>query len=131
KVAGMTIGSMPLWLIAAFIAWHRSGPPNAEIMFQSGMVALFSGIIATILFFKATAMVSSQPTALGAIEATQSFEIVITLVIEILFLGGVIPSTFGILGILLIVLGMIYYSKVSSEKPLIQIHQQKKPNYYK
>lgn len=120
KVAGMTIGSMPLWIIVAFIAYERSGPPAAEVMFQSGMVALFSSIIATILFFKATAMVSTQPTALGAVEATQSFEIIITLLVEIIFLNGVFPSIYGNIGIILIVIGMIYYSKVSAEKPALQ-----------
>lgn len=113
RVAGMTIGSMPLWIIVAFFAWERSGMPNNEMMIQSGLVALFSGIIATILFFKATSMVNDNPSALGAVEATQSFEIIITILIEILILNAPIPSVYGITGILLIVTGMIYYSKVS------------------
>jgi len=114
RVAGMTIGSMPLWIIVSFFAYKRSGFPNSEMIFQSGMVALFSGIVATILFFKATSMVNNQPTALGAVEATQSFEIIITLLIEVLFLNGALPSVYGFVGIMLIVLGMIYYSKASS-----------------
>jgi drug/metabolite transporter (DMT)-like permease len=114
RVAGMTIGSMPLWIIVSLFAYERSGPPSSDLLFQSGMVALFSGIIATILFFKATSMVNDQPTALGAVEATQSFEIIITLIIEILFLNGTIPTPYGLAGIALIVIGMVYYSKASS-----------------
>lgn len=117
RVAGMTIGSIPLWIIVSFFAYERSGLPNYEMILQSGMVALFSGIIATILFFKATSMVANQPTALGAVEATQSFEIIITLVIEVLVLNGTIPSVYGFSGIALIILGMGYYSKVSSQLP--------------
>src|SRR5690606_36212298 len=67
RVAGMTIGSMPLWIIVAFSAWERSGMPNNDMMIQSCLVALFSGIIATILFFKATSMVNDNPSALGAV----------------------------------------------------------------
>lgn len=118
KVASMTIGSIPFWIVISIFAWYRSGPPSDEVMVQSGLVALFSGIIATVLFFKATSMVSTQPTALGAIEATQSFEIVITLIIEVLFLNAIIPSYFGFFGISLIIIGMIYYSKVSSKPHL-------------
>jgi len=114
RVAGMTIGSIPLWIIVSLFAYGRSGMPDQGMVLQSGLVALFSGIIATILFFKATSMVDTQPTALGAVEATQSFEIIITLIIEILFLNGVIPTPYGLAGIALIVIGMVYYSKVSS-----------------
>ena len=39
---------------------------------QTFIVALFAGVIATVLFFWATDLVRSQPENLAAVEATQS-----------------------------------------------------------
>src|SRR5471030_1173724 len=58
RVFGMTLCSMPFWIIISSYAVLSVGLPNKEQMFQSLIVAVFSGIIATILFFKATDMVS-------------------------------------------------------------------------
>jgi len=116
RVAGMTLGSMPLWLIVAAIAYFRSGAPSSSELIQSGFIALSSGVIATVLFFKATEMAGNNTSILGAVEATQSAEIGITLMLELLFLNGQAPSLLSILGMILITLGMLYYTKISSAK---------------
>lgn len=114
RVACMTIGSIPLWIIVSAVAFYRSGLPAEGQVIQSGIIAVFSTIIATVIFFKATEMAGNNSETLGAVEATQSIEIIITLLAEIIFLNGNIPSTLGIMGIFIIIIGMFYYSKISS-----------------
>ncbi|HYK76062.1 MAG TPA: multidrug resistance efflux transporter family protein [Daejeonella sp.] len=113
RVLGMTIGSIPLWILVSIVAYDQSGWPSTGQIIQSGGVALSSSVIATILFFKATAMVKNDATALGAVEATQSTEIIITLVAELLILHTSLPSWGSMLGILIISGGMFLYAKVS------------------
>ena len=115
RVACMTMGSIPLWLMVSAIAYGRSGLPTQPQLLQSGLIALFSTIIATVLFFKATEMAGNNAKALGAVEATQSVEIIITLIAEILFLQGHFPSFIACSGIIIIIIGMFYYSKVSNK----------------
>ncbi|ADY50827.1 hypothetical protein Pedsa_0241 [Pseudopedobacter saltans DSM 12145] len=116
RVACMTLGSMPLWFIISAIAYERSGFPSENQIIQSGLISLFSTIIATVIFFKATEMAGNNAEALGAVEATQSIEIVITLIAEILFLNAAFPSLLGCIGILVIILGIYYYSLVSVKR---------------
>ena len=70
-------------------------------------MALFSGVVATVLFFAATDMVRHDPRQLAVIEATQSGEVIFTLIGGVLFLGGPMPTLGGFLGIAIIVIGMI------------------------
>ncbi len=110
RVFGMTICSMPFWLICGIVAGVGSGMPTQGQLLQSFLVALFSGVIATILFFRATDLVRKNPRQLAVIEATQSGEVIFTLILGILILGDAVPSTSGWIGILLIVIGMILNS---------------------
>lgn len=114
RVFGMTLCSMPFWGVLSGISVMRVGLPSGNQLFQSLIVALFSGVVATILFFKATDMVKDNPKQLAVIEATQSGEVLFTLLGGILFLGDSLPTPIGYLGILLIVAGMIANSIVSS-----------------
>lgn len=113
RVFGMTLCSMPFWLILSVIAFFRSGLPSGGQILQSLGVALFSGVIATILFFKATDLVKHNPKHLAMVEATQSGEVLFTLLGGILLLGDQMPDAVGFLGIALIVIGMIGNSLVS------------------
>ncbi|WP_249727716.1 multidrug resistance efflux transporter family protein, partial [Bacillus paralicheniformis] len=54
RVLGMTIASMPAWIIIAIYASLTVGLPSASQMFQSLLVGISSGVIATVLFFIAT-----------------------------------------------------------------------------
>ena len=54
RVFGMNLCSMPFWLICSVYALGTHGLPSGGQIFQSVIVAVFSGVIATILFFEAT-----------------------------------------------------------------------------
>jgi drug/metabolite transporter (DMT)-like permease len=114
RVFGMTLCSMPFWLVAAVVAGAVYGAPSGGQLAQSFVVALFSGVIATLLFFEATNLTKNNPKQLAVIEATQSGEVLFTLLGGILFLGDPLPSLAGWLGIGLIVAGMICNSLASA-----------------
>ncbi len=107
RVFGMTLCSIPFWIVAAVTAFVRSGLPTGGQAVQSLGVALFSGVIATVLFFHATDLVKQDQKKLAAVEATQCGEVIFTLLGGILVLGDSLPSLTGLIGILLIVGGMI------------------------
>lgn len=79
-------------------------------LLQSFLVALFSGVIATILFFQATDLVKDNPKQLAVIEATQSGEVIFTLLLSVLVLGDAMPTWIGFVGISLVIVGMILNS---------------------
>ena len=107
RVAGMTFCSMPFWLLLSILAAVRTGMPGRGQVLQSVCVALFSGVIATVLFFKATDMVKHNPRHLAVIEATQCGEVVFTLLGGIFLLHDGVPDAVGLAGIAVIVAGMI------------------------
>lgn len=113
RVFGMTLCSMPFWILGAVFAWSRAGLPDLGQNVQSFLVAVFSGIIATYLFFKATDMVKQNPKRLALVEATQSLEVVFTLAGGICVLGDSMPSLAGFAGIALILAGMTANSLVT------------------
>ncbi len=110
RVFGMTLCSMPFWLILSAIAYGRVGLPSSGQTLQSVCVALFSGVIATVLFFRATDLVRHDQKKLALIEATQCGEVLFTLLGGILILGDSVPAPIGFAGILLIVAGMVLNS---------------------
>ncbi len=114
RVFGMTLCSIPFWIVTAVIAAVRSGAPTGGQALQSLGVALFSGVIATVLFFHATDLVKQDQKKLAAVEATQCGEVVFTLLGGVLVLGDAMPGVLGMLGILLIVGGMIANSLLAS-----------------
>ncbi|MGN0371865.1 MAG: multidrug resistance efflux transporter family protein [Enterocloster sp.] len=107
RVFAMTLCSMPFWLAVSAAAAVRYGLPGRGQVIQSLLVALFSGVIATILFFRATDMVKENQRQLAVIEATQSGEVVFTLLGGILILHDSMPELSGLAGIAVIVAGMI------------------------
>ena len=110
RVFGMTLCSMPFWLILSAAAYGRVGLPSQGQTLQSVCVALFSGVIATVLFFRATDLVRHDQKKLALIEATQCGEVLFTLLGGILILGDSVPAPVGFAGILLIVAGMVLNS---------------------
>lgn len=115
RVFGMTLCSMPFWLLLSLYALAQSGPPSYGQTVQSFIVALFSGVIATVLFFEATNLVKANQKQLALIEATQSGEVLFTLLGGILFLSDSMPTAAGFIGIAVIVLGMIGNSFASAK----------------
>ncbi|MDO4491846.1 MAG: multidrug resistance efflux transporter family protein [Lachnospiraceae bacterium] len=110
RVFGMTLCSLPFWLLCSIYALFKQGLPSQGQVLQSGSVALFSGVIATLLFFEATNLVKENPKQLAIVEATQAGEVLFTLLGGILFLQDSLPSPVGIAGIIVVVLGMILNS---------------------
>ena len=110
RVFGMTLCSMPFWLLCSVYALFTHGLPSFGQVVQSVSVALFSGVVATLLFFEATNLVRHNSKQLAIIEATQAGEVLFTLLGGILFLHDSLPTKAGFLGIGIVVLGMLLNS---------------------
>lgn len=107
RVYGMTLCSMPFWIILSGYALFTNGLPSAGQVGQSLLVTIFSAVIATLLFFEATNLVKHDPKQLAVVESTLSIEVIFTLLGGVLFLGDPLPTTLGFIGIAIIIIGMI------------------------
>jgi drug/metabolite transporter (DMT)-like permease len=116
RVLGMTLASLPFWFLLSLYGFFNVGLPSKEQMFQSVLVAVFSGVIATVLFFKATDQVRGNMQKLASVEATQSLEVLFALLGELLFLSIQIPSPLSWIGMFIVILGMILHSYVAHHK---------------
>lgn len=110
RVLGMTIASMPVWIMMAMYALMTVGLPSMSQVINSLIVALSSGIVATVLFFIATDRVRNDQRKLAAVEATQSAEIVFVIIGEMMLLNVALPSTMALVGISIIIVGMFIHS---------------------
>jgi drug/metabolite transporter (DMT)-like permease len=113
RVLGMTLASMPLWIVLAIYGLFTVGPPSVGQSIQSGLVAITSGVIATILFFQATDLVRGNMQKLGNVEATQSMEVLFALIGELILLKAAFPSLLSWTGMILVMAGMVLHSYVS------------------
>lgn len=123
RVLGMTIASMPAWIIIAIYAVLTVGLPSASQMFQSLLVGISSGVIATVLFFIATDRVRDHQGKLAAVEATQSTEILFVIIGEVLLLGIAFPNPIALAGLGVIIVGMLlhsYYTMIIGKKNPVQ-----------
>lgn len=116
RVLGMTIASLPFWVILSAAAMATSGVPSFGQVTQSGLVALFSGVFATVLFFAATDLVRGNMQKLGAVEATQSLEVLFAVLGEVVLLSSPMPSGISLTGMALVIIGMVLHSYVTSNK---------------
>jgi drug/metabolite transporter (DMT)-like permease len=110
RAFGMTIASLPWWIVLAGIGWVESGPPTNDQLWQTFLVAISSGVIATVLFFQATDLCANNPVKLAGVEATQSAEIIFVLAGEMWLLSIASPTFLSMLGVLIIMLGMFLHS---------------------
>lgn len=122
RVLGMTIASLPFWLILGLGGLGTVGLPSTMQVVQTMIVALFSGVIATLLFFGATDLTGGDVRQLAAVEATQAGEVVFALVGEIVLLGGHVPSPIAFAGMAIVIGGMIVHS-LTAHKPTINVAQ--------
>ncbi len=113
RVLGMTLASLPVWLILSLYGLATVGAPSASQMGQSLLVAICSGLIATVLFFSATDLVKDSPHKLAAVEATQAGEVIFAVLGEMVLLSGQFPAWWSWLGMGLVVVGMVLHSYVS------------------
>lgn len=116
RVLGMTICSIPFWILLSLFGGLVHGAPSSNQSIQSLLVALFSAVIATLLFFQATNMVRNHPKQLSMVEGTIAGEVIFTLIGGILFLHDSIPTGIQFIGIGLILIGMILNCRVASEE---------------
>lgn len=107
RIFAMIICSLPAWIICSIIGYFQTGFPSTNQIILSSSIALFSGFIATYLFFYATQLAHKNPQNLANVEATQSFEVIFTVILGYLFLGDRIPSYLVIIGIMLVVIGVV------------------------
>ena len=116
RTYGMTLCSLPFWILLSIFGLAKVGVPSTNQTLQVFLVAVFSGVVATLLFFKATDLVKANQKQLAVVESTQSGEVLFTLVGGVVFLGDAMPGSTGIAGILLIAFGMILNSLLSGSR---------------
>ncbi len=110
RVLGMTIASLPLWFILSIVASIKVGPPSSDQLVQTFIVAISSGVIATLLFFFSTELVKDDGRKLAAVEATQSTQVLFVILGEMLVLSSPAPSLIALTGVVCIVIGMTLHS---------------------
>ena len=116
RVLGMTIASMPVWLLLSVIASFTHGPPSVSQIRNTAFVAVTAGVAATVLFFTATNLVKDDMEKLGSVEATQSLAVLFAVAGEALLLSESLPTPLSWMGISLIVIGMILHSVMGRRK---------------
>nr|WP_018664725.1 multidrug resistance efflux transporter family protein [Heyndrickxia acidiproducens] len=127
RVLGMTLASLPFWFALSLYGLLTAGAPSKSQVMQSGIVAIFSGVVATVLFFKATDLVRGDMAKLSLVEATQSLEVLFALFGEIALLSIPAPPLVSWAGILTVVAGMVLHSLTSrkTEKPVVAYEMDK------
>ncbi|MGG0188491.1 DMT family transporter [Bacillus rhizoplanae] len=119
RVLGMTLASLPFWILLSIYGFITVGMPSKEQTIQSSLVAICSGVIATVLFFHATDMVRGNMQKLAAVEATQSMEVLFTVAGELVLLASPFPSALSWCSMFLIMLGMILHSYISQKRKIV------------
>lgn len=111
RILGMLISSMPFWLLlSGYELFANQTLPESGQYAQTFIVAISSGVVATVLFFSATDKVREDERSLAAVEATQSVEVLFALVGEIVLLHSSLPDVYALSGMALVVLGMALHS---------------------
>jgi drug/metabolite transporter (DMT)-like permease len=109
RTFGMTVASLPFWLVLSGFGLTFHKLPSPSQINQTLLVAICSGVIATVLFFKATDKVQKDNKALAAVEATQSTEVLFALIGDLLILNGSLPDMYAIAGGVLVLTGMLMH----------------------
>ncbi|WP_139491927.1 DMT family transporter [Brevibacillus dissolubilis] len=117
RILGMILASLPWWLLLVIYGTITEGLPTASQTGQSLLVALCSGLIATTLFFYATELAAGDQSMLALVEATQSAQVIFTLLGELLILHSHLPSALALNGILIVCLGIIMQSRMRLKAP--------------
>ena len=125
RVLGMTLASLPFWFLLSVYGYFTVGLPTVEQSFQALLVAVSSGVIATVLFFKATDLVRGDMQKLASVEATQSMEVLFVLIGEMVFLSIAVPSPLSWLGIAIVIAGMTLHSFASHKTTALIVEKKK------
>jgi len=108
KVWLMTLGSLPFWLLLGLII--RPEQPATTQVFNTLLVAVLAGVAATSIFLYAREQAVTSSEVAG-VDSTQASEVIFALVGGMLLLNNALPSTLGLVGIALIILGLILFAK--------------------
>ena len=106
RAFGMTVCSLPFWALLSVYGLAVDGPPSSTQAAQAFLVALSSGVVATLLFFKATELARGDAHGLAAVESTQAGEVVFAMLGGTLFFGDPLPDALGAVGIAAVAIGM-------------------------
>lgn len=110
RTLGMTLASLPFWILLSLYGLKTTALPEETQIYQTLLVAICSGVIATTLFFMATDKVREDEKALASVEATQSTEVLFALIGEIFILQMHLPDIYALIGIGLVIIGMVLHS---------------------
>ena len=106
RVFAMTVASLPIWIFLSIYQLFYGNYPSYGQLSQSALVAVFSGVVATWLFFEATYLVRFNLSQLAVVEATQSGEVIFALISGVLFFHDKLPELISYCGLALIIGGM-------------------------
>ena len=106
RVLLLTLGSVPFWI--GLLIFTAPPPPSGGQLASTALVALFSGVVATTIFLYARHL-CQHPYEIAAVDATQSMEVVFSLIGEIVFLKGGLPGPLGLTGLVLTIAGLAAY----------------------
>ncbi|MCP3900265.1 MAG: multidrug resistance efflux transporter family protein [Desulfobacteraceae bacterium] len=106
KVLLLSLGSIPFWLILIYII--SPSPPALPQIFNTSLVAFFSGVVATSLFLLARNK-AKKASEIAAVDATQSSEVIFALIGEIVFLNASFPNAMAFAGISLVFIGLFFF----------------------
>lgn len=113
RVLLLTLGSLPFWLVLILVV--QPPPPSSGQLVNTALVALLSGVIATSLFLYGRHL-AVNAYELAAVDATQSAELIFSLLGEIILLNGAWPGALGLVGIGLTVVGLVLYLLAQTKK---------------
>jgi hypothetical protein len=128
RVLGMTLASLPFWFVLSIYGLLTVGPPSIGQSIQSSLVAISSGVIATILFFHATDLVRGDMQKLAAVEATQSMEVLFAVMGELFLLNSLFPNVLSWSGMGLVMVGMVLHSYISHKSAPTSMSKSKTNN---
>ena len=106
KVLLLSMGSMPFW---ALLVLTTTPPlPSKGQLFNTALVAIFSGVCATSLFLFARSK-SKKASELAAVDATQSSEVIFAMIGEVIFLNSALPNPVALGGMALVFSGLALF----------------------
>lgn len=114
RILGMTIASMPFWIILTIYGLFSYGPPGINQIWQTLIVAVCSGVIATVLYFYATELVQHDNYKLAGVESTVTAAVIFALIAELIFLNAPVPNLTSLIGIAFVISGIIFHSIISA-----------------
>lgn len=125
RTLGMALSSLPIALLLGAYGTATVGWPTGSQMVQALLLAICSGVIASLLFFLATDMAKHNTVLLAAVESTQSGTMIFTVLGEVLLLSGTFPQGWSMVGMIIVIIGMIATSlsgrRFAPAKPAVAV----------